>query len=92
MNAIPINNLEIYQLAEKLSDLIWNAYDNWNFKAQQTIGIQIIRSSDSIAVNLAEGYGRYKGPDRKRFYIIARGSFEETKAWLRKADRRNTSR
>jgi len=88
MNSILINNLEVYQLAEKLSDLIWNEYDNWNYKAQQTIGIQVIRSSDSIAVNLAEGYGRYKGPDRKRFYIMARGSFEETKAWLRKADRR----
>ncbi len=26
--------------------------------------------------------------DRKRFYRYARGSFEETKAWLRKAIRR----
>lgn len=86
---IPIQDYEIYKLAEQLSDIIWNAYDNWSEKAQRTIGYQVIRSSDSIAANLAEGFGRFTGPDRKRFYRIARGSFEETKAWLRKAYRRN---
>jgi hypothetical protein len=35
-----------------------------------------------------EGYGRYTPADRKKFYLCARGSFEETKAWLRKALRR----
>lgn len=35
-----------------------------------------------------EGYGRYTPADRKKFYRYARGSFEETKAWLRKAVRR----
>ena len=83
-----IYELDVYQLAEDLSDLIWNAYDDWSTKAQRTIGYQIIRSSDSIAANLAEGYGRYTPPDRKLFYRYARGSFEETKAWLRKLIRR----
>jgi four helix bundle protein len=53
-----------------------------------TMGIQVIRSADSIAANLAEGYGRYTPADRKKFYLYARGSLEETKAWLRKAIRR----
>ena len=53
------------------------------------MGYQVIRSSDSIAANIAEGYGRYTPPDRKKFYIYSRGSLEETKAWLRKAIRRN---
>jgi four helix bundle protein len=35
-----------------------------------------------------EGYGRYTPADRKKFYLYARGSFEETKAWLRKLIRR----
>ena len=83
-----IYELDVYQLAEDLSDLIWYAYDGWSTKAQRTIGYQIIRSSDSIAANLAEGYGRYTPPDRKLFYRYARGSFEETKAWLRKLIRR----
>ncbi len=32
--------------------------------------------------------GRFTPLDRKRFYRFSRGSFEETKAWLRKAIRR----
>ena len=83
-----IYELDVYKLAEDLSDLIWNAYDNWSTKAQRAIGYQIIRSSDSIAANLAEGYGRYTPADRKNFYRYSRGSFEETKAWLRKLIRR----
>jgi len=83
-----IYEMDVYKLAEELSDLIWYGFDNWPKKAQQTIGYQIIRSSDSIAANLAEGYGRYTPADRKLFYRYARGSFEETKAWLRKLIRR----
>ncbi len=83
-----IHELDVYKLSEDLSDLIWYAFDEWPQKVQRTIGYQIIRSSDSIAANLAEGYGRYTPADRKRFYLYSRGSFEETKAWLRKLIRR----
>jgi four helix bundle protein len=30
----------------------------------------------SIATNLAEGNGRFTKPDRKRFFIVARGSVQ----------------
>jgi len=80
--------LDVYKLSEELSDLIWYAYDNWSDKAKMTFGYQIIRAADSIAANIAEGYGRYTPSDRKLFYRYARGSFEETKCWLRKAIRR----
>lgn len=83
-----VYELDVYQLAEKLSDMIWYEYDRWEPKAQHTIGYQIVRASDSIAANIAEGYGRFTPADRKNFYRYARGSFEETKAWLRKALRR----
>ena len=83
-----LTELDVYNLAEKLSDLIWYAFDNWNKKVQNTIGYQIIRSSDSISANISEGYGRYTPADRKRFYLYSRGSFEETKTWLRKLIRR----
>lgn len=84
----PIYEMDVYKLSEKLSDLVWDAFDQWPEKAKRTIGYQIIRSADSIAANLAEGFGRYTAPDRKRFYRYARGSLEETKCWLRKAIRR----
>jgi len=83
-----IYEMDVYKLAEELSDLIWKAFDKWSVKAQRTIGYQIIPCADSIAANLAEGYGRFTPADRKKFYRYARGSFEETKAWLRKAIRR----
>lgn len=35
------------------------------------------------------GTGRYTPADRRKSYLYARGSFEETKAWLRKAIRRS---
>lgn len=81
--------LDVYVLAERLADMIWEDFDMWTEKAQRTMGYQAIRASDSIAANIAEGYGRFSGPDRRKFYRYARGSFEETKAWLRKAIRRH---
>ena len=83
-----IYEMDVYRLAEELSDLVWYDFDGWATKVQKTIGYQIIRSSDSIAANLAEGYGRFTPADRRNFYRYSRGSFEETKAWLRKAIRR----
>ena len=86
---IQLTDLDVYKLGEQISDMIWHDYDDWPEKAQRTLGFQIIRSSDSISINIAEGYGRYTPADRKNFYRYARGSFEETKGWLRKATRRN---
>jgi four helix bundle protein len=74
--------LEVYKLSEQLSDKIWNDYDTWPEKVRRTIGYQIIRSSDSIAANISEGYGRFTPADRKVFYRYARGSLEETKTLL----------
>jgi four helix bundle protein len=81
-------DLEVYQLAEAVSDLVWTDYDAWSRKVQRTIGYQIIDASDSIAANISEGYGRYTSADKSRFYLYARGSLEETKCWLRKLIRR----
>lgn len=83
-----VYELDVYNLSEELSDMVWCDFDNWSEKARRTMGYQVIRSSDSITANIAEGYGRYTPPDRKKFYLYSRGSLEETKAWLRKAIRR----
>jgi len=83
-----VYELDVYKLAEALSDMVWQDFDKRNKKVQNTVGYQIIRSSDSIAANIAEGYGRYSPADRKKFYLYSRGSLEETKSWLRKLIRR----
>ena len=84
-----VTELDVYKLSEELSDMIWYDFNFWDKKVQNTIGYQIIRASDSIAANIAEGYGRFTPPDRKKFYLYSRGSLEETKAWIRKLTRRN---
>jgi four helix bundle protein len=83
-----VYELDVYRLAEDLSDLVWFDFEKWESKVQKTIGYQVIRASDSISANISEGYGRYSSPDKRKFYIYSRGSFEETKTWLRKLFRR----
>lgn len=43
---------------------------------------QLERASLSIVTNVAEGAGKRSGPDKRRFYEIARGSATETAALL----------
>ncbi|MEH2382250.1 MAG: four helix bundle protein [Nostoc sp.] len=81
--------LQVYQLSEKLADKIWKIVEGWNFFAKDTIGKQIIRSADSIGANIAEGLGRGSFQDNRRFIKIARGSLNETQHWLRRAYTRN---
>lgn len=83
-----VTDLDVYRLSEQLSDMIWHDYDTWSEKVKRTIGYQAITAVDSIAANIAEGYGRATRADRKHFYVYARGSLEETKCWLRKLIRR----
>ena len=81
--------LEVYQLAEKLSDEIWQIVATWDLFARDTVGKQLVRSADSIGANLAEGTGRGSFQDNRRFINIARGSLTETQHWLRRAYHRN---
>ncbi|MEO7658052.1 MAG: four helix bundle protein [Pyrinomonadaceae bacterium] len=81
--------LRVYKLSEQLADQIWDIVVGWDKFAKDTIGKQIVRSADSIGVNLAEGEGRGSYQDNRRFIRIARGSLQETQHWLRRAFTRN---
>lgn len=77
--------LWIYELAENLSDQVWNVVIPWNSFAKDTVGRQLVRAADSIGANIAEGSGRGSSQDYRRFLRIARGSLCETLHWLRRA-------
>lgn len=80
-----LEELDVYQLSMEFGENIWDIALNWSFLAQDTIGKQMIRSSDSIAANIAEGYGRFHFKENKQFCYYSRGSVLETKTWLKKA-------
>jgi len=85
---VRFQELKVYQLAEELSDAIWDIVLKWNTLARDTVGKQLIRAADSIGANIAEGCGRQSPNDHRRFVRIARGSLLETQHWLRRAYRR----
>src|SRR6187549_2439352 len=85
MDTIKLEDLEIYQLALEIGDDVWNIVMNWHYFPQKTTGAQFVNAADSIAANIAEGYGRYFYKDRKQFYYYSRGSLLETKTWSMKS-------
>lgn len=85
---LSFEELEVYQVAERLSDHVWTVVQAWDRLAKNTVGSQLIRSADSVGANIAEGTGRGSFADNKRFVRIARGSLYETRHWLRRAYQR----
>jgi four helix bundle protein len=88
MASIPFADLRVYQLSEQIADKIWDIVLRWNFVARDTVGKQLIRAADSIGANISEGCGRGSYQDNRRFVRIARGSFNETRHWLRRCYQR----
>ncbi len=84
-----IDELEVYQIAEDLSDDLWNICLGWNWFERKTVGTQLVKAADSISANIAEGYGRYFYKENIQFCYFARGSLYETQHWIRRAFKRN---
>lgn len=80
--------MEVFRLFESVSDWSWGQVQTWSPFAQNSIGLQLVRSADSVGANLVEGDGRYTDADSNKFFIIARGSARETRLWIRRASSR----
>ncbi len=78
-----------YRLAASLSDRVHDRVVAWPKFELWSVGIQLVRSADSIGANIAEGLGRATPPDQRRFFLIARGSLYETEHWLERAASRD---
>jgi four helix bundle protein len=77
-------DLEIFILAEKLADAIWQMVIKWDSFAKNTLGVQIVNSADGIGSSIAEGSGKGSYRDFRRYVKISRGCLYETKYWLRR--------
>ena len=84
-----LEELKVYQLAMNVGEKVWDIVSKWDYFAKDTVGKQLVKSVDSIAANISEGYGRFHYKENKQFCYYSRGSLYETKTWLKKAhDRR----
>ena len=86
---LKMEELEVYLLSEQLADLVWDICLSWEWFAKDTLGKQLVRAADSIGANIAEGYGRFSFKENIQFCYYARGSFMETRHFLRRAKQRN---
>ena len=85
---IPIHELKVYQLAIDIGERVWVVVCKWDYFAKDTVDKQLVKSVDSIAANISEGYGRFHYKENKQFCYYSRGSLYETKTWLEKAHNR----
>ncbi len=78
---ITLKDLEVYQLARKLSSIAWNIYSKMSskmsYEEKKIIGNQFIQSVDSVGANIAEGYARFHYFEKVEFYHISRASLSE---------------
>ena len=85
--AFMFENLEVYQKAVDFADRVACLTEKFP-RGYFFLVDQLNRAALSIATNLAEGNGRFTKPDRKNFFIIARGSAQECVPLLEIARRR----
>ncbi len=80
-----LEDLEVYRIAEELSDRVWEMVARWEWFPKRTVGVELVEAADSTAANVAEGHGRFACKENRRFCLYARGSHVETRNWLRRA-------
>jgi len=84
-----LEELRVYNLSMELGEIIYQTVEKWSYFDKDTLGKQIVRSADSVAANISEGYGRYFYKETIKFAYYSRGSLFETKTHAQKAFNRN---
>lgn len=85
---IKLKDLVVYKVSLEIGDITWEIVERWNYYQKDTLGKQLVKAVDSIALNISEGYGRYHFAENRNFCWYSRGSAFETKTALDKAHKR----
>lgn len=83
-----IENLEVYQLASNISDTIWELVNSWAYFEKNSLGKELVTTSDSIAASIAEGYGKESYQDNIQCIYSAIGSFNKVEYWIKVSHKR----
>jgi four helix bundle protein len=76
-------DLQVYQIAHALAMRIFELSKSFPAEERYSLTDQVRRSSRSVAVNIAEGWGkRVYENSFKRHLIDSTGSLEESKSWI----------
>ncbi len=77
-----VSDLEVYNLSYQLAMYVFEVCKLFPADEKYSLTSQIVRSSRSVAANIAEGWGRriYEA-EFKKHLIYASASLEETKTW-----------
>jgi four helix bundle protein len=82
---LSLENLKVYSVAMEIGELIWAIVCKWDYFSKKTLGAQLVSAADSIAFNIAEGFGRYHYKENKNFCYYSRGSAKEVWTGINKA-------
>ena len=74
--------LDVYQKSQEFMGSIFRVTRSLPREYQYSLADQLRRAGDSIALNLAEGAGRWAPREKAHFYAIALGSSAECGAIL----------
>lgn len=81
---LTVDDLRVYKIASELSDSVHTIVTRWDWFNKRTLGAQWVDATDSIAANIAEGFGRFHKRDKQKFYYNARGSVLESIHWTKR--------
>ena len=83
MNKInTFTDLIAWQKGHKLVLEVYKSTEKWPKKEIYSLTSQIRRACVSVTSNIAEGFGRTSYREKRRFYLISRGSVNEAKNQL----------
>ena len=82
----PLWRMKAYRIALFLSDLVRKDVDDILKRgAPHHKVIQLESSVESVEANLSEGYSKFSGKDRARFFETALASARESRGWYRRS-------